>query len=126
MEFEPHKPSHRALPFCGHVLEHPHRVLPLVVDYWYAGAVDERYAGAFAKAAQVKEHHHGDEASGLKLDETVVGEGAGKEVAPCLAHALAVVVPEVAERVVVERQHDGYDLGFTHPCGSVAAFLAVI
>ena len=42
-----------------------------------------------------------------------------------LFHTLAVVVLEVAERVVVEGQHDGYDLGIAHLCGSVAAFFAV-
>ena len=63
--------------------------------------------------------------SGLQLDKPVIGQGTGKQVDPCLAHILAVVVLEVAERVVMEGQHDGYDLGMAHPCGSVAAFFAV-
>lgn len=122
VKLEAHEPPHGALALCGHVLEHPHRVLPLVVDHRDAGAVDERDARALAEAAQVQEHHHGHEASGLQLDKPVIGQGAGKQVAPCLAHTLAVVVLEVAERVVMEGQHDGYDLGIAHPCGSVAAF----
>ena len=125
VQLEPHVLPHRALTLDGQPGEHPHRALPLVVDDGDARAVDERDARALAEAAQLQKHHQRDEAARLQLHETVVGERSGEQVAPMPEHALAVVMLEVAETVVVECHHDGDYLRLAHSARPVAALFAV-
>ena len=125
VQFETDVPAHRALALLGDALENPHAMLPLVVNHRDARAVDEGDARALAEADQVQEHDHRHEAARLQLDKTVIRDSVREEVLPVLEHALAVVVLEVAECVIVERHHHRDHLGLAHPGCPIAPFFAV-
>lgn len=72
MQFESHIPTHRTFPFRSDILEDFHVELTLVVNYRYAGAVNETDTGAFSETSQFQGHCHRHEAARHYLHKTVV------------------------------------------------------
>ena len=125
MQLEADVPSHRALAFRRDVLEYLHAVLPLVVDYRDACAVNERDACALPETDKVQEHDHRHETARLQLNKAIIRDRIREKMFPVLEHALAIVMLEIAERVVVEGHHDRYHLGLAHSGGTIAPFFTV-
>ena len=125
MQLEADVPSHRAFAFRRYVLEYFHAVLPLVVDHRDAGAVNEPDARALPEADKVQEHDHRHETARLQLYKAVIRDRIREKMFPVLEHTLAIVVLEIAERVVVEGHHDGYHFGLAHSGGTIAPCFSV-
>ena len=126
MQFEANEPAHRAFAFGCHIPEHPHRPLTLVVDHGEACAVHEADACALTEAGKFQEHHQRHEAARHKFDKSVVRDSLWEQVFPMLAHAVQVIMLEVAETVEMECDDDGDDFGLTHSGASLAPHLSVI